>query len=609
MVQMPTKPPKNNPSKTTSAKSARCQTKGSDYLFDELLPRRKAALTKINTEADLAKVAAWLVPLLNADPRLGMMFLADTESFCRDFGFELGPTIQKHLRENAIFYKQRDPKLYQALKNGEKIETGITGLRFRLSPELQKLVPAASLKDLQQAIEDRKLALDPTLAARFFAPPPAARRKQGGIGIVAPGSTMQALTTGGWNVVVQIQESFYQDMYTLYFEAMNALYFVMLVGEVFGSTTPAETVNPDPNHEMLTWFFRWIRVRFRIPAPPVPLFVLDGGAPLHPSLSGTMRFDFTIEGRIESGDSPDDFDLLTPFTATVSHWGRIGGHSNGQPLNSAMENYYGATMNGGTSVTLASGPDSSKEIFIGAAVDDYFAKELPEILILPSPHIPPFITFDQSAMHVVEDSATDRQAITLLFGQPGGPAEVFTEMLTPTGRNITLGLHRGAATQMIEQKLPDLPITEDTTHIERLDINLRDGYIEVSGDGFVELGWYFGIDFDFTSRVTLAIDNKGNLTAHVSQTEVSSTWANVHAVLVGISSPAGPIIGAIGWALFNFVAGGFVGGEVQNQLNVNQNFNEQFSFQLGVGNIDADFRDVEITRNGIFIHGSLSVSF
>ncbi|MBZ0320745.1 MAG: hypothetical protein K8L91_30305 [Anaerolineae bacterium] len=632
---MPQTPKKTVPSKRKSSSSAKAPSSGkagtpqrsrqsrqtpksTHYLFDELLPQLKKAgnktlLKKINTEADLGRVAAWLIPLLEADQRLGLMFLADTEAFCKDMGLELGPTIQKHLRENVIFFKQRDPKLYQALKEGKKVDIGISGLRFRPSPQLQKQIPTVGTKALQKAIKDKNLNLDPAVAARFFAPRPPRRNagKRPGISVGRPGQLTQGLlTTGGWNVVIQIEESFFLDMYTLYFEAMNALYFFMLLGQAFGGT-PAETVNPDPNHEMITWFFRWIRVRFTMQAPPVPIFVLDNGAPSSPNDTNTMRFDFTISGTIESGDSSTSFDTSTPFTAQISHRGIIGAREDGQPLNIAMQNYYGAAMLGETFVTLDSGPDTVKEMLIVGAVYDYFQEELPEILLLPVPHTPPFITFDQSAVFVVDEQPANRQAVTLLFGQPGGPLEVFTEMLIPANRTITLGLHRGAATQQMEQNLPDLPLVDGGTRIERLDINLRDGYIEISGDGTADTCWcYPSVDFDFTSRVTLSIDGDGNLVANVTETDVSSTFANVHAMLaVILLGPKGIVVAAIGLALFHWIAGDMIGGEVQNQLNVSQNFNEQFSREFGIGRIVATFNEVEITRNGIFIHGDMTATF
>ena len=205
----------------------------------------------------------------------------------------------------------------------------------------------------------------------------------------------------------------------------------------------------------------------------------------------------------------------------------------------------------------------------------------------------------------------------------------FDRYIILPGNNMTIGNAASAIQFRIREGLPEVPlISEDDENlmIRSIDVELRDGHIEVTGRGVYHTCWcYPDVDFDYSVKIRLSIDDDGNLVGTVDDPEVDlSGWLYfLHALIVGaigfiIAGPGGLAVGAglgaIGTAIAESMFGSDVADAIEDQLNIDMNVEQQLNDGLsslaqasaGWIAITAQIRTVQITPNGLFFHGNLT---
>lgn len=570
-----------------------------DALFQEAKTARERL--QINSPEDLADALIGFIPLLNSNPTLASLFVADIDSFMEDMGIELNDEMRGHLKGNVSLYKYNDPKMYEAIKSGKRL-SGLKNLR--LSPSKKLLRKANIVKQIRALKEGKKVISSATRTL----PQNIVNRSTSR----APDASVLFSTTRGWTVILQIAQAYMSDLFEDIMETQynSAALAALLTGErEFDGIA-------EPWHQYDFWFLLPMHLRFTVEYINIenePSMSLQGTGPRHVNVTFKINGELTVDG----SNGPQ----TTAFTGTATQEGTI--------VRREPERDYILDFQSAWPLVVLEGDDPGiLPELVALGILDYFRREIPTMPLFSLPDTPPFIFFESSDL-VSVDGAGNQNALTWAYGTGPNRVNPFDRYIILPGNNMTIGNAASAIQFRIREGLPEVPlISEDDENlmIRSIDVELRDGHIEVTGRGVYHTCWcYPDVDFDYSVKIRLSIDDDGNLVGTVDDPEVDlSGWLYfLHALIVGaigfiIAGPGGLAVGAglgaIGTAIAESMFGSDVADAIEDQLNIDMNVEQQLNDGLsslaqasaGWIAITAQIRTVQITPNGLFFHGNLT---
>lgn len=281
--------------------------KKSTLLIDKILEaskeeRIKETFSNLKTGNDVHLALPLLVRLLNTSKDLGLRFLADPFKFFEDMDVTLSPEVKKHLLNVMGVAKNGDSQAYEEIKKG-KTKTGyIDSFSFSLPDEIIQKLPKKY--DPNKILEKGVGSVNYTDMINFAIPP-------GGLlpvlGASSPAKTPKSVNIGGWDIAVEIHESFIRDVMEKYFTYQFA---GAILKKLFEGVSESELV--EPWHDAYGWFLVFFHVHFTFDNNARPEFSLDTGS------SDLVKIILKIKGELRMRSSQsDNWSDATAFTATV----------------------------------------------------------------------------------------------------------------------------------------------------------------------------------------------------------------------------------------------------------------------------------------------------
>jgi hypothetical protein len=547
----------------------------------EQLVESGALPASVETEDELARFLVKLTSVLNKSTRLGAQFMTDPVGFCENAGIKMGALARDALRSIGSL---RAPKIRYPTERADAPPV-IRRLTFRVKPEVAARAKRSALKPHRMKGIEQEHVLE-------LEPPPEPRRPRK----TQHRAALSAPTTDGWDVALQLRETLYRDFFRLHFFTQFYLW----------------PLNPDAMSEpTFTYngsFFAPFRIDLAFPQADglytTPRFKVQG-APPH-SVDLELELDCTLR-------YPADAENASQFRATVNKRGQI--RRGEQDFFVDFTGSAWDTMTVQIDADVDGAADVALQYMVTVAAQRYFESEFPTLPLMPPfDDALPFMTFATSGMSSVDGSGGNN-AVTLAFGL--GPNATFDTYIIPANRNVTYGMSRGVCEFFILRNVPDLPATQDLVTINTADVTLRQGFIEITGDGSFDVPNLFEVGFDYEMRLGLRVHGGGRVEQRVLLSDVDlPDWLQVLAVIVigqiGFLAlgPDGATLGLTALAVAEGLMGAIAADGIEPQeINIEETLEERLNFDLILGELRTEVKEAEITPNGIFFHGEMHVDY
>jgi hypothetical protein len=568
--------------------------KNTSRLIDKFLDlskgeRAEQPFSHLKKRKDLPEFMPLLIRVLNSSPELGLQFLADPLRFFDDLGIMLSDQIREHFIKIMPSAKKPDRAAYDKVKGGAFKLGHLKSISFDLPPPIVKLLPKLSLAQK----DERKL--DPAdYSNRVKTLIPYGGLKPS-VGLFGGAAVPMSLDTGGWDIVMEIKHSFLKELWDLYF--YNQFAAAILLKAFSGEE---ESALIEPWHEFEGWFLVYFRFRFHFDTNDPPEFSLQTGSSSLVKL--ILRINGTLETRVSASD---DWSEPDNFTATVEKFAQPFPKEVGQFAGQTLEDYWAIdlTANSEMTVNVEEYPDDDFfRSLLGLAVDNYFQTEIPELPVTPPIESnPPSLHFDFSQVYNIDN------ALAIVFGSPVGtpPPTIIKD-----SNNFALGNSSAQMHHQIRSKFPSLPYWDEDHKVEvkQLGLDLWDGHISLSGSGTYHTGSCSpNVHFNFSVKMYLRIDEHGNLHTEAEEPDVNVSIGVLDTILNALFPLIGLILNSIIEAIVEYLFTEEVGDNINQYLNIAMNVEDMFSHSFGPVTLDVDIPEVEVTRNGVFFHGNMSI--
>ena len=406
-------------------------------------------------------------------------------------------------------------------------------------------------------------------------------------------STNYAGTTGSWDVVAQLHESFLQRMWSVIFWAQVA------AGLGVGNSGSASVIDFD--YEVEAWLLVFTRMHLQIVQVGTPPCVtLAGAAPDEVGVS--CRFTLALSSRWLPSQPWEQTD---EFTGSFTRYGKLVKETSIQLAGQTWRRTWAADLaNGRTVIALDDGPDGSREAMLEATLDNYFADELPLMPITPSfPVNEPLMTYPTSAAFT-QQYAPDRNAATLCFHSN---AETYIEdhpfrsYILDHGRNFAIGISIPALEREIVANL-GLPRKDGSVTLEDVELaGIAPNRIELRFSGKGPLG----IGFSHRAEMILRLVN-GQITSEMDESTLNLPWylwvlnALLIVPLVGLG-------GLISMGIANIIGSNVIGGKIEDLLDLGA-LTDMIAVDSGSSNVSTEIERLEVTSSGLFLKGNVEIA-
>ena len=396
---------------------------------------------------------------------------------------------------------------------------------------------------------------------------------------------------GAWDAVIQLHESFLKRQYDVLFAAQ------VLAG-LFGGSNTSNVI--DFRFTFESWLFLFIRCDLVIDVLDEPGQVVLGGGEMD---EAGVRFRFTATSY--SRLLPDqDWDQTDQFTGTFTRYGPLVKPG---PVNLAGETFrrtWAADLdNGWTAFDLDDGPDAGREQLLDAAVNAYFAAELPLLPVTPTfPVNKPLFSYPTSAAFA-SAVAPDRNAVSLCFHENAEemiPVLPYRHYILDHGRNLAVGISIAALQREVLEDLT-LPVSEGGVTVETVTITGDYGRLKVRSEGKGPLG----IKFSHTADLLMSLEN-GELAAEVDKSSLNLPWwLWVLNGLIFIPLFGGPG-GLIPLAITNMIGSTIIGNQLEGLIDLTT-LQDAVAIDTGVAGVTTRIDRVEVNPFGVFLKGDVEI--
>lgn len=548
----------------------------------------------LKTEHDLAIALLTAISVAKTNQLFAHLLAADTLSFLTDIGYYFEEDLSKKI-SGIDLVRDADPISYKKLKESYKVPANAK-IELRPSRELLKRSPLrqpiAKLVSEAKKSDDQH-ALNFLLTPQSNAHPLSHASAQFALTPALPEDTEANLATAGWDVVIQIRDSYYEEFSREFFA--NSFFAAALINLFTGES---ETDLVEQAHVFNGWFLMLFKVKLTMDIENPPRIILAETAPNHIRLAIPAVSEVQVRAQSNDPWGPTVENNITIIaTARVEKRNSV---SFGREL---LENIFVADMaNADVSVVFEQevAPDSEAWLsaFITWAAVDFLNQEIPAIPVSPElPDARPVMFYDQARAWV---GNFDRGLNTFSIGWGEGE-DPFPNFILWPEHNIGLGLSPALVHFNLRRNLPNLPVINGRTQINDLSLELKPGRIEIRAKGRRDISWWFDADFDLRVSVFVSVDDEGLIQAEAraEDLDVDGWWVTVVEVML-------PIIGTIAFKIGESIAEGFAVDELNDRLNINLDIQNRFDAE---GPISVIFDGVQITRNGLFFQGNVTADF
>jgi hypothetical protein len=393
--------------------------------------------------------------------------------------------------------------------------------------------------------------------------------------------------TDGWDVVVQLHESFLARQYDLFFAAQALL-----------SAFEDDDDAVDFSFTFESWLFLFLRCDLRIMVVEDPPTVVVTGGELD-EVGLRLRVQATTFSRLH----PDDpWDQTDTFWATVTRWGALTKSSSVDVEGTAFTRTWAADLAGGRSeIDIDGGSDEARSAILGPAVSAWFADELPLLPATPPfTRKQPWVTWPRSAAFA-GGVAPDRGAVSLCFHEDAATrrtTQPFRSYILDHGRNLAVGISVAALQTALDDEL-SLPRVEDGVTIESVTLSGHRGYLEAT----TSARW-LGMGLTHTARITLALDGDGSITAEVDRSRLAlPPIAWLAAALTSFFVGLGPLLTV---AVLNVVGNTVTRDVIGGLLDIGGLASSVSSVSSGDG-VEVRPERLGVGAEGVFIKGNVEI--
>jgi hypothetical protein len=396
-------------------------------------------------------------------------------------------------------------------------------------------------------------------------------------------------STGSWDAVIQLPQSFLKRQYDVLFLAQ--------VVEAIRNPGSSDVINYAFNFE--GWMFLFMRCELRISTGGDELrevVVAD-----HDEVGVYFPFTATTYSRWTPDDEWEETDW---FTGTFTRWGTLVKESPIALAGQEWRRTWAADLaNGWTIINLDEGPDAGREVMLDAAVNAYIASEMPLLPVTPTFSADkPLMTYPNSAGFTVF-AEPDLAAVSLCFHEDAETlidTSPFRHYILDHGRNLAIGISIGALEKEILDGLT-LPMSEGSITIESVRLLGASGRLHVRSEGHGPLG----IPFSHTADILLSLKN-GQLEAEIDESTLNLPWwlwalnTLLLVPLVGLGS-------LITMAIANIIGSNIIGNQLEGLIDLSAlqdvaNLNNSSSVVI------TSVERVEINASGVFLKGNVEIN-
>lgn len=399
-------------------------------------------------------------------------------------------------------------------------------------------------------------------------------------------------TTGAWDVVAQLHESFIARMWSV------LIWTQVLAGLGIGNSGSDQVIDLDIVVE--GWLLVFTRMSLQIAATGTPpRITFAGAAPDEVGLS--CRFTLKLESRALPSQPWEETDS---YGGSFVRYGRLVKETPIELAGQTWRRTWAADMAAGrTVITLDDGADGPREAMLEVALDNYFAAELPRMPITPSfPVRKPLMTYPTSAAFT-QQGAPDRNAVTLCFHEQAESKiedSPFRSYILDHGRNLAIGISIRALEREIVGEL-DLPRKEGVVTLEAVEVaGIAPDRLELRFSGKGPLG----ISFSHRAELRLRLSG-GEITAELDESTLNLPWylwvlnALLIVPLVGLG-------GLVAMAIANVIGSRVIGNRIEDLLDLGA-LTDLAAIDSGSSNISTAIERLEVSSSGVFLKGNVEI--
>lgn len=397
--------------------------------------------------------------------------------------------------------------------------------------------------------------------------------------------------TGAWDVILQLHESFLQRQYAIVFAGQA-------VGTLFGQSDAIPY-----RFTFESWLFVHMRCDISLEAviePPRAVIDPDGVD----EAGIRYRFEATTFSRVSLNDAWNQTDV---FTGVFTRLGPLMKPGRFDFAGQTQRRVWAADLeNGRSEFELDDGPDNGRELMLGAALDAYFAAEMPLMPVTPTfDAVEPIVTIPNSAAFASAEQ-NDHNCVSLCFSEKADElieTAPFHSYILDHDRKMALGI----SIRRLEQEILagfSLPMTQSGVTIETLSVSGGDGRLHVTAEGKAQLG----IKFSANLEIIVRLEN-GELVAEVDESKLKLPWylwvlnSLLLAPLLG-----GPAGGIITTAIGNVIGNAIIGQQVAALIDLAAMTNALgLDLDSDTGLVTVIAERVQITPFGIFLKGNVEI--